>query len=230
MNRKLISFDIDGTLGRQLDSLELSEEQEKFYDREHVVPVKGDRYGSFYFYKGMIKLMQRLNKLNVSMILTTAGFRTPPVGNEIIEDRNLNIQRYVEKVLSKKIPLYGVEYQTFSSLDIQIALKGEIDNEHWQEWFSALFKYLALQKSESSRSFRQEDLKDFKFLSPDDLVTIKDEMPCYSMRDHAVMMERDTETFVNIQNLSDIIHLDDTPSSVLSYKRPNEKVTLIPIP
>jgi hypothetical protein len=128
MNKFLISFDIDGTLGKQ--TCQITSGQDICFDKEHIVEIIGDSYGNFIFFRGVIDLLKKIKNLNFTIILNTGGFKTKGAF-----DRNEAIVNYLEKILTVRLDLYDITYQTFHSQDIQDAKDGKIKNSHWQEWF-----------------------------------------------------------------------------------------------
>lgn len=200
MRTLIISFDIDGTLGKQKSQIKDINKESMEYAQ--TVEIKGDKFGDFVFYKGIINLLTKLNELGVKIILNTAGFKTP--GCET--DRNEQIRNYISDCLSTNIPLYDIRYQTFNRVDIVLAKQGKIKSKGWQDWFNGLFKMYKI----------------------NDLHTVDEEgFKAYYYRDHQVILDKHPELYDNVKQ-NDILHVDDSPETVFTF-HPSDKVHLIQV-
>ena len=202
--KKVISFDIDGTLGKQEKTIKI--EDKDSYDWNNRVPIS-DEYGDFIFFLGAIDLLQKLK--NETIILNTGGFRS----FDSVSDRNELIRQYISNILNKQIQLYGVTYQTFDKKDIESALHEKIDNTEWQKWFNNLFKL------HPASELHQVELPEGETL------------PSFFVRDHKLILDRHPELYAGLEGkLSNIFHLDDTPSSVVTLSKDCGRVSLFTMP
>ncbi len=209
-----ISFDIDGTLGKQKS--QINEKNHSSMEYAHTVPIEGDEFGDFVFFKGIINLLSKINMLsrthnNIHLMLNTGGFRTPNCSN----DRNQLIQNYINDCLIRyvdPIPLYDVRYQTFNKPDILLAREGKINNGTdsgiiWQKWFDNLFQ---LHHPNELYVVDKEDIFDH-----------------YFYRDHQVILDKHRDFYEGL-TLDNILHIDDSPRSIITF-HPTEKVNLIKV-
>lgn len=204
-----ISFDIDGTLGKQTS--QINEKNHSSMEYAHRIPIEGDRFGDFVFFKGIINLLHKIHLLtkkykNIHIMLNTSGYRTPECPN----DRNQLIQNYINDCLvryTNPIPLYDVRYQTFNKSDILLAQEGKIDSKEWQEWFNDLFKLHHPNKLY--------------------IVDKQDTFDHYFYRDHQVILDKHLTLYEGL-TLDNILHIDDSPRSIVTF-HPTEKVHLIKV-
>ncbi len=195
----IVTFDIGGTLGRQTTT-PIEELNTLEYDIEHVVPIPGDKFGSFVFFKGVIDMLKTVFFANpCDVYLTTVGFKTPPEKDgDSVANANWCIIEYINNVAGYLPGLRDVTTHVFHPDDIANALIGEMDDPDWQDWFTSLFKVVDPKSLITSTAIKACD------------------MPHWYIRDHAIM-------FPSLA-LDSIIHVDDTPDSVAV-----NDVTVIPI-
>lgn len=209
MKKMAISFDIDGTLGKQQSQINEKNQSNFIMEYAHTVKIEGDKFGDFVFFKGIMNLLSKVNELsqkyNFHIMLNTAGFCTPGCKS----DRNSLIQNYINDCLSRQtnpIPLYDVRYQTFNRKDIVLAKQGKIQNSLWQDWFNGLFQVYSI--FDLHVIDKDEDFKNYYY------------------RDHQVILDKHRDIYKDL-SLNNILHIDDSPASVYSFNK--DKVNVIKV-
>ncbi len=180
----LFSFDIDGTLGKQKHP-----PLDDSFDTTHTVEITGDEFGRFTFFRGAIECLQFISRTfpDCPIILVTAGVKTQGCPS----DRNLLIQEYIQKVLGRVIPLYGIaDAHIFQKKDIQAALAKEIPSYEWQKWFDAVFS------AHPPHTLHTTEEENERFASS------------YFLRDHSLILPAPDTT---------VLHVDDSPHTIIPH-------------
>jgi len=145
-------------------------------------------------------------------MISTAGFPVPGAA-----DRNQMIIKYVNDVLGRvnnPVPLYDVRYQAFHPKDIKEAKEGKLDDgssagKQWQEWFTNLFEVYPV----NELYIVDEQALPFKH---------------YYYRDHQVILDRHPTSYPHL-TLDNIIHIDDSPRTVVTLNPDNVNVQLLTV-
>ncbi len=102
----IVSFDVEGTLGKQQTTITPEQQQSGCMDETNIVDVPGDPFGPFVFFESIVWLLVAIEMTiqddtrsnngvrRFDMIFTTGSFRSPGA-----QDRNELIMKYVTLLL-----------------------------------------------------------------------------------------------------------------------------------
>lgn len=199
----LISFDIDGTLGKHTSKINDINNKHGIMDYSHIIKIPNYTYGDFIFYKGIVDMLKTMNRLVIEnkgdIFITTAGLGSV---------RNETIINYINKLLNRvdnPIYLYDITYQTFHNDRIQNSINA-LNPDAWDNWF----KLILTNHEISSLNIVRSDV----------------EFSHFYYRDHQYIIDKHPERFNNL-SLSNILHLDDMPYSVKTLNKDGTEVKVI---